>query len=698
MHNKQKSRALWVLLYFFIAINTNATGKEYFDKHFKLMPQPQKIELLNAKGIFYNTLKSVYLKGSAVKPVLYGELKSLRYATNTGQGVLVLNLIAVKDQGSSSEGYTLEIKNNQVVISAVAQAGLFYGCQTLLQLMQDAHAQQIEVPACTITDYPEIAYRAIHLDLKHHLDSTSYYYDMIDRLAQIKVNAIIVEFEDKLRYKKAKAVGASHAVSVEEFAAISRYAKERNIEISPLIQGLGHASFILKHDEYKNLRDTITSDWSFDPMDPETYKLQFSLYEDAIAATPNGKYLHVGGDEVGHLGMSELSKKSGLTPMQLQMQWLKKVCDFATSHNRIPVFWDDMLFKLADLYRTTYDLKVPLAEVNKTWQTNAHRLDENIGLFPKECVYMRWNYDTPDIPGNNKAIDWYKSHHLKAMAATAAQTMWPMLPREKSNFKPIKDFCRITAEKKMDGILCTAWDDCSPHFETYWRGLYDFGFFSWNYINLQSDDVHARFRHRFYAPALASAAFEFQDALEKALEFWETALIEKGHRNNYPKKIELIGLPEQNNQKAWSKKYQTKIKQAKEEVVRYREIKNRIGKATQIARQNKFSLSLMNQINELQIYPANLVLLFEKYDNAAASDKVVVKDDIKKYVTNFNTIRSDYEQVFSKTRVIANPADYITDQNQHHHLANGTINSDWMYVYELTMNSKINDWLGNKNL
>lgn len=52
------------------------------------------------------------------------------------------------------------------------------------------------------------------------------------------------------------------------------------------------------------------------------------------------------------------------------------------------------------------------------------------------CVHG-WNYDSPDILGNHKAIDWYKSHHLKAMAATAAQTMPPMLPRERSNFQPI---------------------------------------------------------------------------------------------------------------------------------------------------------------------------------------------------------------------------------------------------------------------
>jgi hypothetical protein len=83
-------------------------------------------------------------------------------------------------------------------------------------------------------------------------------------------------------------------------------------------------------------------------------------------------------------------------------------------------------------------------------------------------------------------------------------------------------------------------------------------------------------------------------------------------------------------------------------------------------------------------------LMLEKYDNA--SDKLAVKDDIKRYVTNFNTLRNNYEEVFSKTRIMANPAEYILDENQHRHLANGTNNSDWMYVYELAMNSKINDW------
>ena len=50
------------------------------------------------------------------------------------------------------------------------------------------------------------------------------------------------------------------------------------------VHGLGHASFILKHPEYKELRHDSTSDWSFDPLNPKTYELQFALYKDAMEA------------------------------------------------------------------------------------------------------------------------------------------------------------------------------------------------------------------------------------------------------------------------------------------------------------------------------------------------------------------------------------------------------------------------------
>jgi len=438
-------------LLFLVFTKCLAGDIEDFNRHFKILPQPQKVELLKTKGLLYSDLRTIALVNTSQKPVTTGLLDALPLTSAPSTGTV--SLIIDKNTGiSSSEGYILEISGRQVTIKAPQQAGLFYGIQTLAQLLDDSHDQQLEIPSCRITDYPEIPYRAIHLDLKHHLDAGRYYYEMIDRLAGIKVNAIIIEFEDKLRYRKAPLIGASDAISIEEFAALSKYAQDRFIEISPLVQGLGHASFILKHEEYKNLRDDISSDWVFDPLNPATYDLQFSLYEDAIAATPNGRYLHVGGDEVGTLGKSELSKKSGMKPIELQMYWLKKVSDFAEAHHRIPVFWDDMVFKLAGLYETTYDSSIKEPRVRELWEKNQRFLDEKIPIFPKNCVYMRWNYDDSKLPGNQRAMDWYKKNGLRAMAATAAQARWPMLPRNRSNFQPIKDFCQLTAEKKLDGI------------------------------------------------------------------------------------------------------------------------------------------------------------------------------------------------------------------------------------------------------
>jgi hexosaminidase len=685
------------LIFFIVGFLPAAAQTIDFKKQFKILPQPQKVEVLGGGGWPVNFLKSIKVSGNISQTVLPVYLKSLPNSDQPGKGVLTLQIQATPEIPASPEGYILEIKAEQATITARDPAGLFYGCQTLNQILEDARDQALPVPAVKITDFPELAYRAVHLDLKHHLDAGHYYYQLIDRLAQVKVNAIIVEFEDKLRYRQVPEVGASHAISIEEFAAISKYAQARHIQISPLVQGLGHASFILKHEKFKHLRDNPASDWSFDALHPGTYDLQFSLYEDAMAATPNGKYLHIGGDEVGNLGMSELAKKSGKKPFELQMYWLNKVCDFARQHNRIPIFWDDMVFKLSNLYETTYEESFSAAKTDSIWRKNEALLNQNISLFPKNCVYMRWNYDNPWLPGNNRAIDWYKKNNLNVMAATAAQTMWPMLPRQNSNFKPIKEFCRVASEKQMNGILCTVWDDCSPHFETVWRGLYNFAQFSWNYEDIPVAEANAIYRHRQYAPALADASFEFQNLLEEALVFWEKALLDKGYRNNYPDKIDLIELPGQAKNSKWRQHYKQKISGAQTEVNRYKTIKEKIAAAQKLARRNEYSLALMAQINELQIYPANLILLLARYDEAKpGKDKNNARQQVINLVNSFPEIRKNYETVFSQTRILNNPSDYILDQNGHHHLANGTRNSDYMYVFELEMNKKIKDWAGVK--
>ena len=167
-------------------------------------------------------------------------------------------------------------------------------------------------------------------------------------------------------------------MTIKQWQKLSEYAHARNISISPLVQGLGHASFILKHEKYKSLRDDPQSDWAFNPLNPQTYDVQYDLYLDALDALPHGKYLHVGGDEVNTNG-----RNSGKSALELQLIWLNKVCQFAEENGRTPIFWDDMPLKQTGVYYPMYKPEMPKAKVDSIWNANENILKQFYQNFQK---------------------------------------------------------------------------------------------------------------------------------------------------------------------------------------------------------------------------------------------------------------------------------------------------------------------------
>jgi hypothetical protein len=133
-------------------------------------------------------------------------------------------------------------------------------------------------------------------------------------------------------------------------------------------------------------------------------------------------------------------------------------------------------------------------------------------------------------------------------------------------------------------------------------------------------------------------------------------------------------------------------------VSQYSVINTRLTKALELSRRNHYALEVFNQINELQVYPSNLILLLAKYDKASLQDKREVGLLLKKFVNDFAELRMRLENVYSETRILRNPEGYQLDLNFHKHLANGTNNTDWMFVYELAMNTKIMTWLSKQGI
>jgi len=636
-----------------------------------------------------NILKYAFSPSGEELPLRYGITQNFQKTDQAEKAHLEFSIQT--REGKAPESYRLEIKEDKIIIVAQDHAGLFYAFITLNQLLEDAKDLSIPLPKLELEDTPKIAFRPIQIDVKHHLEKKSYYYDLIDELAQLKINGMIVEIEDKLQYKRRPEVASADALSIEEWSAISDYALARNIKISPLVQGLGHASFVLKHEKNKFLRDDPKSDWAFNPLDPETYALQYDLYLDALEAFPHGKYLHVGGDEVHTTG-----RGSGKSALELNLIWLNKVTSFAAKHNRIPIFWDDMPLKQAGLMRPIYDANMPVKTVDSIWQANEPILNRFIEQFPKNCVYMRWNYHRAESYGNGKAMDWFSSNGFQVMGATAGQTRWTLMPQREGNIDQIRIFAEQSINRNYDGLLLTLWDDDSPHFELYKRGIHAFAEFTWGGIKRSKEEFKMVYQHRKFGPKFKTEEYAFIDALDRPVGLWTNLLVEEGvHRNSLnqhknPIEEQIIDLPEFNNKGAWAKKYAQRLTEIKAQKIRVSQVQNTLNQMQKEGTKAAYNLEVYQQLGKLVNYNFELMQALTAFDLAQSNDEETrVLEELKSLTLDFKNLRNELENVYSKTRILNKPKDYIGDQDHHRHPANQTVNFDWQFTSELMLLEKI---------
>lgn len=669
-----KNIFLFTLLFFYL--------KAASQPSFELLPSPQQFDYQGLSKIKVADIESDILK-----------VKTVSDAKKIGSGPFITAQVDNR-LDIEKEGYVLKIEGQHIQITGKDEAGLFYGFQSLKQLVEDAKAQNVNLPECKIRDYPLLAYRPIHFDIKHHMEKWDYYYQTIDRLASYKINAVIVELEDKLQYKLQPKVGSKDAKSIEEWRALSEYALSKNIRMSPLVQGLGHASFILKHPEYEHLRDNPDSDWAFNPLDSATYKVQFDLYRDAFKALPHGNYLHVGGDEVHTTG-----RNSGKSALELQLIWLNKVSEFAEEHNRTPIVWDDMPLEQAGLFRATRQANLTQEQADSLWTANSHILEEFLEQFPKNTMYMRWNYGNPNLPGNIKAMQWYEENGLEVIGATAGQTRWVLMPQNESNIANIRSFALISIENNLEGLFLTLWDDDSPHFELFWRGILAFSEYSWAGDKRSKEELKRVYRHREFDIEVANEQYAFIDDLEQPVAFWKNALLHSGDRNrvktmNNPAEEAIIRLPDFSKPGVWSETYKEKIAKAKEMQVITSKVSETIQAIKTKKPENMHRLEVYNQVNKLVSFTNDLLLLMEEADLLTETGKKrFAFQKLMKKGEEFQQLRTELEDVYGKTRILNKPDDYFLDSDYHHHLSNQSIDFDWQFYPEMLLFKKIHTGL-----
>ncbi|XP_030068056.1 hexosaminidase D [Microcaecilia unicolor] len=204
-----------------------------------------------------------------------------------------------------------------------------------------------------VKDFSNIRMRLVHLDLKGAAPKVSYLEQIFPLLAKLGASGLLIEYEDMFPYKEELEILRSpYAYSEADIEKIQHLAEINHLEVVPLVQTFGHMEFVLKHEKFKHLREVEKYPNSLNPHAVEALPLVKALLSQVIDKHKKSVWLHIGADEVYHLGEGQDSKnwmnsnKGNLGKMYLGH--IKEVVTFVK--RRYPamqtLMWDDMLRKL----------------------------------------------------------------------------------------------------------------------------------------------------------------------------------------------------------------------------------------------------------------------------------------------------------------------------------------------------------------
>ncbi|NXE81680.1 HEXDC Hexosaminidase, partial [Cochlearius cochlearius] len=196
--------------------------------------------------------------------------------------------------------------------------------------------------------------RLVHLDLKGAAPRVSYLEQVFPLLSRLGATGVLIEYEDMFPFKGELGILKSpYAYSEEDIERIQQLAELHKLEVVPLVQTFGHVEFILKHEKYQHLREVERFPNSFNPHVPDTLALLKSILSQVIEKHRRSTWIHIGADEVFHLGegmdsKNWMSRNKGDTGT-MYLKHIKEVLGFiATQYWGLrALMWDDMLRKIS---------------------------------------------------------------------------------------------------------------------------------------------------------------------------------------------------------------------------------------------------------------------------------------------------------------------------------------------------------------
>ena len=383
--------------------------------------------------------------------------------------------IKVDDLGNhdvSNQAYIVRASDSGVVVAGNTAQALFYGVQTLRQLLrpESPGSKTLAIPALVMRDWPSMEWRGVSDDISRGpIPTLDYLKTQIRTLAEYKINLIGFNMENVFDFQAQSLVAPKGAaLTPAEIKELVDYAARYYVTILPEQQAFGHLHQFLKYEIYSDLAETPHGH-VLTPTNPQTYDFIRQVYGEVVPLFP-GPLFHIGADETFELGLGQtkaLAAQQGLG--RVYLEHLQKMFEIMQPFHKQLMFWGDIAVKYPEL----------------------------LPILPKDMIAVPWDYDPK--PSYESIITPYTNAGLRVVVSPGVGNWGVIWPDLDSAFINIRNFVRDGQKHQATGVLNTTWnDDGESLVDMDWPALIFGAAAGWQPGESSIDDFKSSYDWAFY--------------------------------------------------------------------------------------------------------------------------------------------------------------------------------------------------------
>lgn len=337
------------------------------------------------------------------------------------------------------EGYLIHISPSHIIVAANSGAGVFYGVQTLKQLIR-SNREGDAIPCLTITDWPALRYRGWMDDISRGpIPTVSFLKEVIRKMAEHKQNFFTLYTEHVFRLQSHPEIAPADGITSEEVAELTSFARKYHVELIGNAQSFGHMENQLRSPFYNDIKENPSV---VTPAVEETYRFLKEVYDEIVPSYQSAMF-HINCDEVYGLGRG---------PSKRMVDSMGMPAVYAYHINRIN------------------NLIKPYGKRILMWGDIAAQNPAIIANLPKDLIVISWGYDAEE--SFEPAILPFKKTGFDFMVAPGVSCWTEVWPNMSTAVVNISNYVRDGVKLGAMGMMNTAWDDDGENLFSYnWHGL-----------------------------------------------------------------------------------------------------------------------------------------------------------------------------------------------------------------------------------